>query len=165
MSLRGTIETMPVGDLLDWLDRRQASGSLTLSRGSVVRRFHIDGGTITLASSSEQRVLLGKLLVERGLLAPAELERAIRAGRETGTRLGRVLTLIGLVPEAEIHALLCQKVRAMLTDALAWTDGRFVFDDAATDLAHPMVNISINLGDALQGAGRRAARATVAGNA
>src|SRR4051794_27053157 len=99
MPLRGTIETMSVGDLLGWLDRRAASGSLTLTRGGVVRRFQLDAGTITLASSSEQRALLGRLLVERGLLAPAQLERALRAGRETGTHLGRVLSSAGMVTE------------------------------------------------------------------
>lgn len=156
MSLRGNIQTMPVGDLLDWLNRRKASGSLTLTRGPVARRFYIDAGTITLASSSEQRVLLGKMLVERGLLAPTELERALRAGRETGTRLGRVLTLIGLVPEAEVHALLCEKVQSMLTDALGWTDGRFVFEDRpSVKQADPMVKIAIKLHDAL-GDARRA---------
>jgi hypothetical protein len=153
MSLRGRIETMPVGDLLDWLNRRLATGNLTLTRGPVVRRFHIDGGTITLASSSEQRVLLGRLLVDRGLLAPVELERALRAGRETGTRLGRVLTLVGLVPEADIQGLLCEKVHAMLADALGWTDGRFVFDDGVPPQhGRPMVRISIKLCDALRGA-------------
>jgi hypothetical protein len=153
MSLRGDFQTMSVGDLLDWLNRRKATGSLTLSRGPVVRRFHIDAGTITLASSSEQRVLLGKMLVDRGLLHPTELDRALRAGRETGTRLGRVLTLVGLVPEPEVHALLCEKVQSMLTDALGWTDGRFVFEDRpAAQQAHPMVKISIKLRDALSGA-------------
>ena len=143
---------MPVGDLLDWLNGRLACGTLTLTRGMIVRRFHIDSGYVTLASSTEQRVLLGQLLVERGLLKPEELERALRAGRETGTRLGRVLTLVGLVPEAEMQALLAEKVHAMLADALAWTDGRFVFDDGHTPRVRPLVSISVNLKDAIRAA-------------
>lgn len=150
MALRGSLSTMSVGDLFDWLDRRMACGVLTLTRGMVVRRFHIDAGYVTLASSSEQRALLGQILVDRGLLKPAELERALRAGRETGTRLGRVLTLVGIVPEAEMQALLAEKVRRLLADALAWTDGRFVFDDgAAPSRTRPVVPISINLRDAV----------------
>ncbi len=153
---------MSVGDLMSWLDRRMACGTLTLTRGMTVRRFHIDSGYVTLASSSEQRALLGRLLVERGLLQPADLERALRAGRETGARLGRVLTLVGLVPEEEMCRLLTEKVRLMVADALSWTDGRFVFDDAPTTKGKPVVPISVNLRDALHDARTAPAAAALA---
>jgi hypothetical protein len=152
MSVRGSLQTMPVGDLLEWLNRRRATGSLTLARGPVVRRFLVEAGTITQASTSEPVGLLGKLLVERGLLRPAELERALRTGRETGTRLGRVLTLLGLVAESELGALLAERARTMLSESLSWTDGRFVFEDrAAAPPRYPMVRISVRLRDALNG--------------
>src|ERR1043165_5469262 len=104
MALRGSIDTMSVADLLDWMDRRAVSGTLTLTRGAVARRFCVAAGAITMGASSEQRILFGRLLMIRGLIRPTELERALQAGRETRTRLGRVLTLIGLIDEAEVQA-------------------------------------------------------------
>jgi hypothetical protein len=162
MALRGTIDTMSVADLLDWMDRRAASGVLTLTRATVARRFQISAGAITLASSSEQRVLLGRLLMERKLIRPTELERALRIGRETGTRLGRVLTLIELVSEEKIRELLREKIQAMIANALGWTDGRFVFDDNA-EAQQPMVRLSLALRDVLIGARRSPAEIALAG--
>jgi len=161
MALRGTIDTMSVADLLDWMNRRAVSGLLTLTRGPVVRQFQVAAGFITLASSSEQRVLLGRLLMERGLLGPADLEKALRAGRETGTRLGRVLTLVGLVGEPEICELLREKIQSMIADALGWIDGRFVFDDAA-DAQQPMVRLSLSLREVLDVARRTPAEIALA---
>ena len=150
MALRGTVDTMSVADLLEWLDRRALSGTLTLTRGTVARCFQVAAGSITLARSSEQRVLLGRLLVERGLLRPSDLERALRAGRESGTRLGRVLTLIGLVDEGQIREILRDKIQRMIGDALTWTDGHFVFDTDSVG-QQPMVRSSLALREVLTG--------------
>ena len=45
---------------------------------------------------------LGLLLVERGKLAPSDLERALRLQKETQDRVDVILTRLGLVSERDI---------------------------------------------------------------
>jgi hypothetical protein len=151
---------MPVGDLLEWLDRRLASGSLTLVRGTTIRKFQVESGRVTLAYSTEQKHMLGRLLIDRGLVSEPDLERALRAGQETGTRLGRVLTLVGAVPEETVRDLLRQKIQNLVAEALAWTDGRFVFEDGPGPKGRPLVPVTLRIRDALKAA--RAAPADLA---
>ena len=44
-----------------------------------------------------QRRRLGELLVDRGCLQPAMLERALKLQRENGERLGQLLLQLGMI--------------------------------------------------------------------
>jgi type II secretion system protein E len=59
-------------------------------------------------SVEKPRQAFGDLLVERGLLAQADLERAIAEQKRTGEFLGTVLTRLGLVAEDRLLPLLAE---------------------------------------------------------
>jgi hypothetical protein len=145
MSLQGDVGTMPVRDLLGWLGQRRASGTLSLSRGMVVRRFHLSKGQVALASTSEDERPLGKILVDSGALEPAHLDRALSMKHHYGERLGLTLMLSGLVTETQLRAALVDKAQSMLVDALAWRDGRFVFEDEIYAEELPVVPVALDL--------------------
>jgi len=149
MSLEGDVETVPVPDLLGWLARRRASGILSLSRGMVVRRFHLRAGRVVLASSSEEQTLLGRLLLERGLIAEPALRDALAARGRAPTRLGKALERAGLVSRAELSGVLAEKVWRLLEDAMAWPDGRFFFDDASLPRKRAAIATPIDLDELL----------------
>jgi hypothetical protein len=129
MAFEGDVATFPLGDLLGWLAGRGATGILSLTRGMTARRFHLRAGKVVLVSSSEQEMLLGQLLVERKLLAPEALAKALAGRGRSRARLGRLLTRGGLVAPGELEAILAEKVRRLLGDALTWDEGRFFYDD------------------------------------
>lgn len=134
MALQGDLTTLPVRQLLTWLAEGQVSGQLSLSQGMVVRRFHLRGGKVVLASSSEEPNLLGRLLVDRGLVSQAKLDEVLggRGGRgRRRPRLGKALAEAGLVSPTVLGRVLAEKVERLLTGALTWTEGTFYFDDAA----------------------------------
>jgi len=54
--------------------------------------------------------ILGRLLVEEGRIAEADLERALEAQRGTGERLGQVLVTMGLLPEEELARSLARQL-------------------------------------------------------
>ncbi len=58
-------------------------------------------------SSAERRT--GQLLVERGLITPEQLEKALAQQRETGARLGFCLISMGLVPESKLVQLYSER--------------------------------------------------------
>ena len=139
MAFEGDVATFPVGDLLAWLAQRRATGVLSLTRGLTARRFYLRAGEVRLVSSSEQEMLLGQLLVERALLKPEALAQALAARGRSRARLGRLLTRGGLVPRAELQAILADKTRRLLADAIAWRDGRF-FYEAQAALSDPALD-------------------------
>src|SRR5687767_6876708 len=130
MALEGDLRTMPVRELLGWLAERKATGQLSLSRGMVARRFHLRAGRVNLASSTEEASLLGRLLVEAGLLDEKRLQQVLgsRSSAASRARLGKTLVEAGLVSAADIARVLASKVERLLSDALTWTDGAFHFD-------------------------------------
>jgi hypothetical protein len=149
MAFEGDVRTMPVRDLFEWLMRREATGTLSVSQGMVVRRFHLERGRVTLASSSEQGRLLGQLLVDMGRIDAAQLETALEARHRYGERLGITLTLAGLLSEREVAKVLRDKVTGLLADTLTWAEGRFSYDDGAGVPATPLVPIMLDLTDLL----------------
>lgn len=58
--------------------------------------------------ASETRARLGEALVQRGLLHPDELERALELQRRTGDRLGRILIALGLVRRRQLYQVLAE---------------------------------------------------------
>jgi hypothetical protein len=145
MALQGDVQTVPVRELLVWLARRRATGTLSLSRGMVAWRFQLRAGCVELAASTDRETMLGRLLVERGLIDQAQLAVALEEGKRTRARLGKVLARQGLVSAAALADLLSAKVEALLEEALSWTDGRFFFDDQPLPRKRPAVRTAIDL--------------------
>lgn len=149
MALKGDLQTLPLRDLLGWLAQRRASGTLSLSRGMIARRFQLRDGRVMLSSSTDEEMLLGRLLVKRGVIDVAQLEGVLKARQGTRLRLGAALARAGLVSNAELRSVLTDKVRRLLLDALRWTDGGFFFDDAGPLRRRPAVAAIVRLAEVL----------------
>jgi hypothetical protein len=160
MALQGDVATIPMRDLLGWLGRRRASGTLSLSRGMVAWRFQLRAGRVERASSAAPETMLGRLLVERGLIDEAQLAAALERGRHSRARLGKTLARAGLVSAADLAGVLAAKVEGLLEEALSWTDGRFFFDDEPLPRKRPAVPTAIDL-EALIGRTAQAEPVTV----
>jgi len=145
MALQGDVTTVPVRELLSWLARRRATGTLSLSRGMAVWRFQLRAGRVEMASSAARDTMLGRLLVERGLIDEKQLAAALDRGRKTGSRLGRTLTREGLISAKTLSEVLTQKMEILLRDALTWTDGRFYFDDESRPGRRPAIRTAIDV--------------------
>ncbi len=92
------------------VSRRGPSLADAAAQQEVARAFAELGATLAApapaapAGASGER--LGDALVRRGLVSPADLERALAAHRVSGERLGRVLLSMGLVRRQDLHRVL-----------------------------------------------------------
>lgn len=84
MSLKGSLATMPPGDLFEWLARRRVRGAVSLERGEVTRGFAVDDGSLCAARSNVPTEGLGNLLLDRALVGEEELQAALRRQAEAG---------------------------------------------------------------------------------
>jgi hypothetical protein len=127
--LMGSFAVLPLGDLVELLARRKMSGTLTCERGTVRKTMHLKDGAAVAAASNDPREFLGQLLINFGHLSEDQLTKAFETQEQTNIRLGKVLTLVGLVPADTIREVLAIKIRETLLDVFLWDSGVFSFDD------------------------------------
>jgi len=119
---------MPLKDLVVYLANRQATGTLTLEHGNVVKQAVLDQGNVVNASSNLPNEYLGQFLINLGHINEEQFNRAWETQRETRIYLGRILLMIGLVTEENLRAVLQVKFRETLLEAFDWQDGSFAFE-------------------------------------
>jgi len=146
--LMGTFAIMPLKDLVEFLDRRRLSGSLTCERGTVRKTLHLAEGVAVGAASNDPREYLGQLLLTFGHIDEHQLAKAFQVQQETQVRLGKVLCMAGITRPEVIRDTLAIKIRETLLDVFMWDSGMFVVEDAAPperdelDAALPLAEIS-----------------------
>jgi hypothetical protein len=143
--LMGSFSVLPLGDLLELLERRKVSGSLTCERGTIRKTVLLSSGVVTGAASNDAREYLGQLLVNFGHLTDEGLQKAFRVQAETRVRLGKVLTMGGVVTPEVVRDTLAIKIRETLLDVFLWDSGTFHFDDTppeAVDELDPVVALA-----------------------
>lgn len=132
--LMGSFAVLPLADVVELLGRRGMTGSLTCERGTVRKTVHVRAGAAVGASSNDPREYLGQLLVNFGHLDEEQLTRAFQDQEKTKVRLGKVVTLSGLVPPETVREVLAIKIRETLLDVFLWDSGLFSFDDAPPEV-------------------------------
>lgn len=150
MALEGDVATFPVRDLVGWLARSRATGTLSLARGMSARRIHLHDGDVVMASSSDEDLLMGHLLVERGIISHERLTEALAARGRSRARLGRLLTRGGLVPVEALRDVLAEKARRLLLDAFTWQQGTFRFEPATPPRQRSGVKLALPLATVLE---------------
>ncbi len=145
MGVSGSIRTMSVADLLDWIDRRELKGMVTLTHGHLTRRLRVAWGCVAGAESDNPAEYLAQVLLNAGAVGEEQLRGTFD---ERGERsLGKALVERGLVDEPTLRAALESKIRESVYDAMSWEDGSFTFDPDAGEAAGAEVEIALPLRD------------------
>lgn len=143
--LEGDLDAMSLADVVIWLANRAMTGDLVVQRGGVTRRFRTEDGVLVRVASNDPREYFGQFLVHFGLLTDDQLRRAFETQGSTNVLLGRILVMIGIVPENQISQTLRVKMSESMLDAMRWTRGRFAFDTIAPSETRPEVDVRIPL--------------------
>ncbi|MFT3914013.1 MAG: DUF4388 domain-containing protein [Anaeromyxobacteraceae bacterium] len=153
--LMGSFSVLPLADLVEHLGRKGSTGVLTCERGTVRKSLHLRDGKAVGAASNDPREYLGQLLVNFGHIDDVELAKAFKTQEETKVRLGKVLTMVGVVTPEIIRDVLAIKIRETLLDVFLWDSGVFSFDDTPPPPVDDL-DALIALGDILREAEFRA---------
>ena len=131
--LMGSFAVLPLGELVELLARLEKTGTLSCERGTVRKTVSLKGGAAVAAASNDPREYLGQLLINYGHLTEEQLSKAFQVQEETKVRLGKVLTMVGLVASDIIREVLAIKIRETLLDVFLWDSGLFTFDDGPVE--------------------------------
>src|SRR5688500_18308488 len=106
MAIQGTLKTMSLTDLLQFLAAGRKSGTLKFDRENISKQVYFENGLIVGSKSNDPREYLGQVLLHYGKVDEAQLQAAREVQRTSGARLGEVLVQQGFLTEDEVLDIL-----------------------------------------------------------
>jgi uncharacterized protein DUF4388 len=129
MAITGTLKTMSLPDLLQFLAAGRKSGTLKFDQGKITKQVYFKNGMIVGSKSNDPREYLGQVLLHYGKVDEIQLKIARELQRTSGARLGEVLVEQGFLGEEEVLAILKTRTLDAIYDLFVWTEGDFEFYD------------------------------------
>src|SRR4026208_1868620 len=97
MAIKGTLKTMSLVDLLQFLAAGRKSGTLKFDHGKITKQVYFKNGVIVGSKSNDPREYLGQVLLHYGKVDEVQLKAARESQRSSGARLGEVLVQQGFM--------------------------------------------------------------------
>src|SRR5215203_1510871 len=129
MAIQGTLQTMSLTDLLQFLAAGRKSGTLKFDHGKITKQVYFKSGTIVGSKSNDPREYLGQVLLHYGKVDDNQLKTARELQRTSGAKLGEVLVEQGFLTDDEVLDILKTRTLDAIYDLFLWTDGDFEFYD------------------------------------
>ena len=148
MPLSGTLDTMSLTDLLQWIGMAKKSGALELRNGPVCKTFYLEDGHLVATVSNDRNEMLGQFLLARGSIDEDQLAQGLRAQEKSKVFLGRILVMCGMLEEGELRKALARKAEETVFSIFEWEDGKFEFREGEHPDKH-VVPISLRMDDVL----------------
>ena len=144
MEVRGSLETMPLPELIRWLSDSHQSGTLEFQVGPVRKKLYFRNGEIISASSSNPREFLGQFLLRKGWISEGQLIKAVEEQLRTGKMLGSILIEKGWLTPEQLNQALKEKAADTIYSLFICENATFEFH--ANELPqHDMVPIGMSV--------------------
>ena len=159
MALQGSLNTMGVSDLLQFLAVSRKTGLLKFSQQKVLKGIYFENGIIVGSSTNDPKEYLGQVLIHYGKIDEAQLQVAMEIQRgeaavpspkskvqspspipdskfqisnsksQKPRRLGQILVADGILTDAQVSQLLEIRTLDIIYDLFLWKEGHFEFGD------------------------------------
>src|SRR5437879_3365619 len=143
MGIHGTLNTMSVSDLLQFLGAGRKTGSLKVGRGSIVKQIYLENGSIVGSNSNDPREYLGQVLLHYGKIEESQLQAAMEIQRQSGGKLGMILSSRGFVSQDDVVEVLRTRTLEIIYDLFIWDEAHFEFFDNEP-LPEDMIRVSVD---------------------
>lgn len=124
---RGNLSEVALPEILYTIDRFQVPGQMVATRGGSVKKVFLREGNVVSASSSDLADSLGHHLERSGLLTAQAFAEAMDARRQTNQRLGVLLIERGLLTPAQVYQAIRQQIEGIVWSLFDWPDGEIRF--------------------------------------
>lgn len=144
MALRGELKTIPFPEVLQLIARMEATGVLKVCRGAVEKRVFFRRGRICSSASNDPREFLGQYLLKMGLVDEEQLFQALLKQEQTRQPLGAILVERGLLAPDDLQKAIEQKAEETIYDLFLWDNGEFFFQEEALPEKLPVeINLDV----------------------
>jgi hypothetical protein len=130
MPVTGTLETMPIAELMRWLEQNK-TGALELQHGKLTQTLWVEQGRVAGFGSNDPPSLLGQFLLARAKIDEQTLNRALSIQEETGETLGVILVHLDAISEPELLRYVRAKAEEAILKMFEWDNAGFQFHNNA----------------------------------
>lgn len=134
MNLQGDFEGLTLASILQLLCNDQKTGVLTVTCDDEQSNVFFENGTIVYASASLREARLGFLMRNDGIISVAQLKKCLALAKEQKLHLGKILVDKGYISLDTLKKYNTKQVEAILYNLLFWKKGRFEYKDARLNL-------------------------------
>jgi hypothetical protein len=124
---RGDLAETALPEILFSIDRFQVPGVIEASRQGVVKRVFIKEGNVVHASSSDRDDSLGSYLERSGALPAEQVAQTMRERERSNQRYGVLLIERGLLSPGEVYRAIRKQIEAIVWSLFYWQDGSVSF--------------------------------------
>ena len=124
---RGDLSQTALPEILYTIHRFQVPGVIEASRDGALKRVYIKEGNVVHASSSDREDSLGNWLLRSGTLSQPVFDETMAERERLNKRYGVLLVERGILSPAEIYRALRQQIEAIVWSLFDWQDGSVIF--------------------------------------
>lgn len=151
----GRLDRLHLGDLMQWLQMGGLSGRLTLTGAGGDRRLDFLEGRVVFASSTRPDERLGMWLARDGSASVQDLRRILARSLVDRRLFTDVLLEAGVVDPAELRASVTHLAETLVRRSLAVAQARFQFDPSFPVLNLLALNLDLDPNALLMEAARQ----------
>jgi uncharacterized protein DUF4388 len=131
MFLKGSLGTMSVSDVFQWIEANRKSGTLQIETRNFWKKLYFRDGFIFFASSNREGERLGQFLIRKGVLDEATLQRCLDQARQVGDvrKLSELLVERGVLTREQLMESLNELIQEIVYDSFLYESGDFEFRD------------------------------------
>ena len=129
MTIRGSLKTMSVPELLQWISQGRKSGLLEIHAREGEARIAFEGGELIYSSSDSLDNTLGRWLIRNGYVDEEKYQEARRLRGESNIGVAKILTDLNYVREQDVIQTMRRKVEEEIYGIFLAENGEFVFLD------------------------------------
>jgi hypothetical protein len=148
MPLFGTLKSMPLPDVLQWLGASRKTGTLQVEFNKVAKSIRLKDGQIVGCSSNDPTQRLGHYLLSRGLISENQLRQALSLQERTRRHLGMTLVEMQALSADELAKHLEDKAEEIIFSMFDWTEAVFRFQESSVEEDH-LFPVSLRVEDVL----------------
>jgi hypothetical protein len=143
MTIAGTLKTMALADIFQWVTVGEYTGTLVVSSGDISKSVYFKSGQIISCASNDPKEFLGHFLVSRGMISEADIPAAMEEQDRSGELLGRILVEQRAISQQDLDRMLSLKAEEAIYEIVRWPDGDFHFIDNVLP-EHELVPVSVD---------------------
>jgi hypothetical protein len=124
---RGDLSQTALPEILYTIHRFQVPGVIEASRDGALKRVYIKEGNVVHASSSDREDSLGNYLLRSGTLTQEVFDHTMSERERLNIRYGELLVERGILAPAEIYRVIRQQIESIVWSLFDWQDGAVIY--------------------------------------
>jgi hypothetical protein len=125
---RGDLADRPIAEILYTIYLHRVPGLIEATSDETKKRIYVRDGHIVHASSSSLAESLGAYLLNVGMISKEDYAATMRARRESDNPYGVMLVERGLLSPADLYKAIRLQNAEIVWTLFSWTSGRVTFD-------------------------------------